>query len=62
MLSPVFLVAATVGDGEQEAYDLVCRTCDGQSRLHPGEGFVGQVRVFLDQHRAHGTAQDAAGQ
>lgn len=36
-----------------EGLDLICRTCGQTSRVHPSEGFVEQVRLFLSQHR-HG--------
>lgn len=31
--------------------DFVCAICKGSSRLHPEERFVGQVELFLEQHR-----------
>jgi hypothetical protein len=38
-------------DAHAQAWDLVCRVCDGTARLSPGDTFVPQVRLFLAQHR-----------
>ena len=48
--SHIYLEGWPRHDADAVAYDLVCRLCDGRSRLHPGDAFVAQVLVFLEQH------------
>ena len=57
MDSHVVIVGWPTDDADAKAWDLVCRLCGGSSRMNPGDAFVPQVRVFLDQHR-HAEGED----
>lgn len=60
MAGPVHVEGWPADGADAQAHDLVCATCGERSRLHPADGFVAQVRVFLEQHR-HGGTDDPPG-
>ena len=44
-------VAWRLEDEEPEDYDFECLICGDVARVHPGDGFVVQVRIFFEQHQ-----------